>query len=319
VTCRPFHGPPKEDEYVKEAQYPEIPKYRDENEKEYDSLKEVIKNLQTVEEKQIYLNKPKYYGWYSCVMNPEAVKPATLNFMQYVTNTTIVEDALPERFSEYDEVAKREAETLEPIVKRHLVLQSLTESGLQVKNDQAKFSQAHGNFQETHNYHSAMIQTNLTSLHRLLHVHLAQRYPHLTSPKTSTATLPRVDAFWMRSGMQPDMKMVKKRKAKNKYKEKRNYPEEDIKEDDVWKEYDNCFQIKGNHAIHMRSDTMFDSFIDVDDDTCQSGSVPPWNYASKTSSYPHYCQHGTNVPGTWTGASQPFVNLGNKILLLSAF
>ena len=117
VTCRPFHGPPKEDEYVKEAQYPEIPKYRDENEKEYDSLKEVIKNLQTVEEKQIYLNKPKYYGWYSCVMNPEAVKPATLNFMQYVTNTTIVEDALPERFSEYDEVAKREAETLEPIGK----------------------------------------------------------------------------------------------------------------------------------------------------------------------------------------------------------
>ena len=124
------------------------------------------------------------------------------------------------------------------------MLQSLTESGLQVKNDQAKFSQAHGNFQETHNYHSAMIQTNLTSLHRLLHVHLAQRYPHLTSPKTSTATLPRVDAFWMRSGMQPDMKMVKKRKAKNKYKEKRNYPEEDIKEDEVWKEYDNCFQIK---------------------------------------------------------------------------
>ena len=132
-------------------------------------------------------------------------------------------------------------------VKRHLVLQSLTESGLQVKNDQAKFSQAHGNFQETHNFHSAMIQTNLTSLHRLLHVHLAQRYPHLTSPKTSTATLPRVDAFWMRSGMQPDMKMVKKRKAKNKYKEKRNYPEEDIKEDEVWKEYDNCFQIKGTN------------------------------------------------------------------------
>ena len=70
-------------------------------------------------------------------------------------------------------------------------------------------------------------------------------------------------------------------------------------------------QFLGNHAIHMRSDTMFDSFIDVDDDTCQSGSVPLWNYASKTSAYPHYCQHGTNVPGTWTGASQPFVNLGN--------
>ena len=49
----------------------------------------------------------------------------------------------------------------------------------------------------------------------------------------------------------------------------------------------------------MRSDSMFDTFIDINDDICQSGSVPKWNYSSKYSSYPHYCQHGTNIPGKY--------------------
>ena len=69
----------------------------------------------------------------------------------------------------------------------------------------------------------------------------------------------------------------------------------------------------GNHCLHVRSEKLLDRFIDIDDEICQSGlekyKVPQWNYASKTSGYPHFNQHATNVPGTWTGTSLPFVNL----------
>ena len=66
----------------------------------------------------------------------------------------------------------------------------------------------------------------------------------------------------------------------------------------LWCQIKNIIKFSGYHNIHMRSDSMFDTFIDINDDICQSGSVPKWNYSSKYSSYPHYCQHGTNIPGT---------------------
>ena len=145
MSYRPFHGPPKQDEYVKEAQYPEIPKYNSQHEKEYDSLKDQMKKLKTVEEKQIFLNKPKYYGWYSCVINPSNVKTNSLDFLQYVTNTTIIDDDLPESMNNLTNIASKEAELLEPIVKKHLVMQSVIENGFEVKSDAAPYQDRRGN------------------------------------------------------------------------------------------------------------------------------------------------------------------------------
>ena len=88
-SCRQFHGPPKKEEYSDKAEYPPIRKFKSKDEEKYSELKSFMKSLQTVEEKQIYLNKPKYYGWYSCVMKNTKIGPTTLDFLQFVTNTTI--------------------------------------------------------------------------------------------------------------------------------------------------------------------------------------------------------------------------------------
>ena len=88
-SCRQFHGPPKKEEYSDKPEYPPIRKFKSKDEEKYSELKSFMKNLQTVEEKQIYLNKPKYYGWYSCVMKNTKIGPTTLDFLQFVTNTTI--------------------------------------------------------------------------------------------------------------------------------------------------------------------------------------------------------------------------------------
>ena len=66
-----------------------------------------------MEEKQLYLNKPKYYGWYSCNMDVNQIPPESLNLLQYVTNTTIVRNQLPEKLSNLDEIAEKEAKRLE--------------------------------------------------------------------------------------------------------------------------------------------------------------------------------------------------------------
>jgi hypothetical protein len=79
---RHFHGPPKKEEFSKVAEYPQIETYKNEDEKEFDQLRQTIKSLNTVEEKQMYLNKPKYYGWYSCVVDTTHIKADSLDFLR---------------------------------------------------------------------------------------------------------------------------------------------------------------------------------------------------------------------------------------------
>ena len=110
---RKFHGPPKSEEYTAVAEYPKIPQFKNIHEQSYAELKNQIKSLNTVEEKQLYLNKPKYYGWYSCNMEVNKIPPESLNLLQYVTNTTIVRNQLPEKLSNLDEIAEKEAKRFE--------------------------------------------------------------------------------------------------------------------------------------------------------------------------------------------------------------
>ena len=247
VPSRMFRGIIKEEEYVKEAQYPEIPQYLSENEAEFAALKEQMRSLKTVEEKQLYLNKPKYYGWYSCVMDPNKVLPTSLDFLQFVTNTTIINDDLPNPLKNLENIAQEEAQRLEPIVKKHLLLQSQVEQAFQVPNDRAEFQEMGGNNMEAgrHSYIRKASEYKLQSLHRILHLHLSQNHPHLM--QQTTGINPRVEAFWMRSGMQPDMRMVRKRRKLFEYKKKKRYPKDMLDEEEgkLWKEYDNALQIQG--------------------------------------------------------------------------
>ena len=56
----------------------------------------------------------------------------------------------------------------------------------------------------------------------------------------------------------------------------------------------------GNHVVHMRSKAMFDSYVDINDEICQTGEVPKWNYNPKYTGFSNFCQHGTNIPGKFT-------------------
>ena len=58
-------------------------------------LVQCVKSLSTVEEKLYHVNKPKYYGWQSVIVEASRIQPTSLEFAQYVTNTTTVDNELP--------------------------------------------------------------------------------------------------------------------------------------------------------------------------------------------------------------------------------
>ena len=161
----------------------------------------------------------------------------------------------------------------------------------------------------THAYKFKLDADRLNSLHRFLQVHLAPRYSHLR--QTSVLKNARVDAFWMRGGIDPDRKMVRKKEARREFLEENNFPQSFQKsEEEDWAKHDFAFQIKNLHDVQVRSLNTFEAFVDIEDELCTKGSVPVWDYNPKyLPFYRKYCQHGTNVPGTWTGSNHQFTSL----------
>ena len=238
---RNFHGPPKKDEFTQEAVYPEIPKFRSEHEAGYADLKKTMKNLKTVEEKQIHLNKPKYYGWYSCVMNTNSMPPSALDMVKYVTNTVISRE-LPENLKALDKLALDEAERLEESFKNQLVFDEVKLLAFQTENERDMYTQSRAVVEHSHNYKMQKINKRLQGIHRFLQTNLATRHSHLRNAQVDYDS--RVEAFWMRSGISPDSKMVRKRKIQQSYRQNNNRPIQ-LTDDDVWKTHDSCFQIQG--------------------------------------------------------------------------
>ena len=74
-SCRQFHGPPKKEEYSDKPEYPPIRKFKSKDEEKYNELKSFMKNLQTVEEKQIYLNKPISNKVFKCASHDQRFHP----------------------------------------------------------------------------------------------------------------------------------------------------------------------------------------------------------------------------------------------------
>jgi len=94
LSARAIHGPAmptNEELYDEVAQYPAIPRFRNEDEKMEAEHAEKVKGMRTVEEKQYYVNLPKYFGWKAYMMDTAKVPPAALPSVQFTTNTTTVE------------------------------------------------------------------------------------------------------------------------------------------------------------------------------------------------------------------------------------
>lgn len=96
TSVRSLHGPPKVNEFADEPLYPPIPQFKDKKDVGITKTKNFIAKLGTVEEKQYFINKPKYYGWYSYMLDQSWIPCDARPFLQFATQTHVVE-TLPEQ------------------------------------------------------------------------------------------------------------------------------------------------------------------------------------------------------------------------------
>lgn len=104
LSARSYSQPALDhNEYTETPEYPPIVdlslqarKFR-----EREAVREKIKKVNTVEEKQIALNMPRYYGWKCVILNEDKVPYNAMPFVQYYTRTHFIPtDELPDIYSE---------------------------------------------------------------------------------------------------------------------------------------------------------------------------------------------------------------------------
>lgn len=84
----------KENEFSETPQYPPILdlSYKGRLKRKHQSWHKEIKDLNTVEEKLIKINMPRYYGWKSVIVSEDLIPYNCEAFAQHVTRTHIVEE-----------------------------------------------------------------------------------------------------------------------------------------------------------------------------------------------------------------------------------
>lgn len=91
------------EEYTTTPNYPPILdlSYEKVQERKKESNYEEIKAVKTVEEKQIKLNMPKYYGFKCYMFDNEKIPSGQLPLIQHITRThVIVKDQLPDYYNQ---------------------------------------------------------------------------------------------------------------------------------------------------------------------------------------------------------------------------
>lgn len=307
TAVRTLHGPPKPNEYTSKPLYPPIPQYRSENEKRVSVAKEAVKNMSTVEEKMYQINRPKYFGWYSYLIDPNYLPVDILDFSKFSTWTHVV-DELPEYFT--NKAVEDEANTIlaeiSPLLEQVLCNElSYHELGCTVSNDRAPYSERHviADVLSTPQWKAEKTSVNLIRrIHEVISSHLYLTHQHVRDSAEDYSA--RNEAFWFRGGIAPDKEMLNKREGtKRLFKKLRERKGDLIKDCDedaiINRPYERALQIKYSSVVQVRHKNPLSEFVSRDDPLCTTVNVPILDYDPRCYGFKTQCQHGTNIPGYW--------------------
>jgi len=309
VIVRCLHGPPRENEYSEVSLYPRIPQHKDHKESNISGTKKKMAKLGTVEEKQFFLNQPKYYGWYSYGLTEDFIPPDSKEFIQFATQTHIVQD-LPdyykEKSSQVENILDQVSLDIEKVILNHY-LHSQRE--YEVSNDRIPFQETGAVFWEDgkHILETKRGNTLVMNIHQAVMSRLCASSLHLADCSQDFKS--RNEAFWFRGGMEPDVNMVKKREGTQKHQKKvrekgYKYPSGDglrrmMTDEEVVAPYERALQYTGSHTVQLRSDLPLPPFVSRESELATQSELPVVNYDPRVWGYKARCRHGTNVPGWW--------------------
>lgn len=116
-----------ENEYTETPQYPPILDMSTQAKKlrERETLYQKIKEINTVEEKQIALNMPKYYGWKCILLNENKVPYNAMPLVQYYTRSHFIPvENLPEYYNETGEAADLVVQEIKALIEEAILIEN---------------------------------------------------------------------------------------------------------------------------------------------------------------------------------------------------
>ncbi|XP_013140448.1 PREDICTED: 28S ribosomal protein S30, mitochondrial [Papilio polytes] len=277
---------PDENEYTETPVYPPILDMSLQGRKlrERQSVHEKIKNLNTVEEKQIALNMPRYYGWKCVMLNENRVPYNALPLVQCYTRTHFKPvNSLPDVYSETNPLA-------EQVVKE---TKSIIEDIIAVESESVKY--IHNNSQEKSE--EQLKEENITKnivrqINRVICNKLADKLPHIFSAQIDYE--PRHEAFWFVGGVDVPQSVIQWRKRFN------------WMHDRLDENIDRPVQYIGTPHLAVRSQLPLKPILPYEEATNPDFKVPKFTYVPESIGYSIEHRHGTNIPGYWPGDYDEF-------------
>ncbi|XP_018321270.1 39S ribosomal protein S30, mitochondrial [Agrilus planipennis] len=275
-----------ETEYTETPQYPPILNLSPEKklERKKDAYYEEIKKVKTVEEKQIKLNMPRYYGFKCYMLEEERIPYNNLAFTQHITRTHIIhQNNLP---SYYDTI---NIDSSIPDIKEDIEEALILEHEGYMKSHEIKredFTLEKGELEKIYS------KNIIYQINRILLNSLNSNYPHIINSQVDIE--PRIESFWYAGGMNPPNSVRKGRLGREWTKHQENDP------------VDRAMQYIGVPSLTVRSSFPLAPIISSSEAENPALDVPFFQYDPRTVGTHCSYRRITNIPGFWPGESHQF-------------
>ncbi|RZC39772.1 28S ribosomal protein S30, mitochondrial [Asbolus verrucosus] len=273
----------KEDEYTATPQYPPIldlspEKVRERaKEEEY----EKIKAVKTVEEKQIKLNMPKYYGFKCYMLQENYIPYNSLPLIQYVTKTHLIENAKLPDF--YNTIAVSDSDALKADIEETILFEL---DGYRRIHDLKKEEL------DPAARENVLSLALSKQLNRILINNLARNNPHLSGLQVDVD--PRIESFWYAGGMNPPENIRRCRRGNEWQKDSADEPT------------NRAMNYIGTANIALRADKPLLPIIPHSESENPDFDVPYFKLDPRTVGTKTEHRHIANVPGFWPGDPKEF-------------
>ncbi|XP_068908828.1 large ribosomal subunit protein mL65 [Tenebrio molitor] len=285
VECRYFSAVlPKEDEYTATPQYPPIldmsPEKKLERKKE--AVHEEIKTVKTVEEKQIKLNMPKYYGFKSYILQEDYIPYNSLPLIQHVTRTHLIKDQnLPDFYKAIDvtNAVNNVKSEIEDVI---LVELDRYQQKFDLREDELEAVEAENLFS----------RTLCKQINRIIINNMNKTHPHLCDAQVDVDS--RIESFWYAGGMNPPENIKRYRRGTEWQKDKIDEPTNRL------------MNYIGSANVALRSNKPLQPILSASDAENPDLIVPFFNLDPRTVGTKNQHKHIANVPGFWPGDPNEF-------------
>ncbi|CAG9790897.1 unnamed protein product [Diatraea saccharalis] len=249
-----------------------------------EALFEKIKQLETVEEKQIALNMPRFYGWKCVMLRDDKIPFNAMPLVQCYTRSHFIPvENLPDAY----------CDTVKPAEEICKEVKSFIEDAISIEMEGVARNLNLSNDKPINTQKENEIARNLVrQINRIIANNGAEKFPHILSMQVDHD--PRHEAFWFVGGVDIPTGVRKWRKQQSWYKDRMN------------ENFDRPVQYIGSPFVALRSHLPLKPLISYNEAENPDFKVEKFSYTPQNVGYFSSFRHGTNIPGFWPGDYDEF-------------